>query len=137
MLILSSPGASLFEATGGKPAAWITVSDNDTRANVENPEPIFFNDMSPEHATDIKRHLKQHSNQAFTSRLTFAAYKAIPTTYILCTKDNAMPFAAQEAMVAQARSLGADITTVTLEASHSPFCSMPDAVVAACNQSAA
>lgn len=48
-----------------------------------------------------------------------------------------MPFAAQEAMVAQARSLGADITTVTLEASHSPFCSMPDAVAAACNQSVA
>lgn len=108
------------------------MSDNDTRADVENPESIFYNDMGPEHAADMKRHLKQHSNRVFMSKLTYAAYRDIPMTFILCTKDKAMPIVAQEGMVAQAKSLGADITTVTLEASHSPFFSMPDAVVAAC-----
>lgn len=108
------------------------MSDNGTRADVENPESIFYNDMSPEDAADVKRHLKQHSNQVFSSKLTYAAYRDIPTEYILCTKDNAMPIVAQEGMVAQAKGLGVDITTVTLEASHSPFCSMPDAVAAAC-----
>lgn len=108
------------------------MSDNGTRADVEDPETIFYNDMTPEHAAEMKRHLKQHSNQAFLSKLTYAAYRDIPTTYILCTKDNAIPIVAQEGMVARAKSLGANITTVTLEASHSPFCSIPDAVVAVC-----
>lgn len=110
LLIQSPPGVSLFESIGGKPAGWITVSDNDTRADVENPESIFYNDMSPEHAADMKRHLKQHSNRVFMSKLTYAAYRDIPMTFILCTKDKAMPIVAQEGMVAQAKSLGADIT---------------------------
>lgn len=135
MLIHPTSGGSLFRANGGRPSSWIILSDNDTRADVENPEDVFYNDMTPEHAQEIKKHLKQQSFQALKSKLTYAAYRHIPTTYLLCTKDNAIPIAHQQGMVQQARNSGVHITTVTLEAGHSPFCSRLSEVVAACQTS--
>lgn len=106
------------------------------RADVTRSDEIFYNDMTPEHAREMTESLRPHSYQTFWSKLTYPAYKDIPATYILCTKDNAIPIAAQEAMVEAARKAGAQIHTVRLEASHSPFRSVPDEVAEACRKSA-
>lgn len=92
--------------------------------------------MTAEHASEVGKTLQQHSYQTFESKLTYPAYKDIPTTYFLCTKDNAIPIAAQEGMVEMAKKAGANIETVRFEASHSPFCSMPDKVTEACRETA-
>lgn len=137
MLIPPITGVSLFEATGSQVRPWYKLSDNDLRADIENTEHIFYNDLTPEYAENMRQLLKQQSFQTFKSKLTYAAYRDIPTTYLLCTRDNAIPIVGQEGMVEQAKKSGAEISTVTLEASHSPFCSMPDAVAEACQRSVA
>lgn len=101
------------------------------------PIEIFYNDMTEEHAAEVKKTLKHHSQKAFMSKLSYPAYRDIPTTYILCTKDNAIPIAAQEGWVEGAKKLGSHIETFRLEASHSPFYSMPDKVAAICFKSVA
>lgn len=93
--------------------------------------------MTAEHAAELVRTLKHHSHKSFMSKLSYAAYRDIPTIYIFCNKDNAIPIAVQEAWVEGAKNLGAPIQTVRLDASHSPFCSMPDEIAEACLKSVA
>jgi pimeloyl-ACP methyl ester carboxylesterase len=59
------------------------------------------------------------------STLTYAAWRHIPSTYLICEADKALPPAAQEQIVA--RSAGA-ITAERCSAGHSPFLSQPDVV---------
>ena len=57
---------------------------------------------------------------AIATPQTTAAWKELPSTYVVCTQDAAVPPAAQEAMAARAQ------TVEHLDASHSPFLSRPD-----------
>ena len=50
------------------------------------------------------------------------AWRDVPSTYVICDRDNAIPVPAQEAMAARAD------TTHRLQSDHSPFLSDPDAV---------
>lgn len=96
----------------------------------------FYNDLAPEHAAQAESTLQPHSVGAWTSQLRYAAWKDIPTLYILCTLDRAITIEDQRAMVQAATETGAVVETVTLEASHSPFLSMPERVVEVCVKAA-
>jgi hypothetical protein len=117
-----------------QPLPWFILSQDGKRVTPDKPEEIFYNDLSREEAQKSIDTLAHHSYRCFTSKVTYAAYKYIPTTYLHCTKDNAVAMPAQEIMVENARKSGAKIDTATLEASHSPFLSMPDRVVAVCRE---
>lgn len=119
-----------------KPLPWFILSDNETRINPDTPEHIFYNDLSIEEAKKSVDALSHHSYRCLFTKLTYPGYKDIPTTYLLCEKDNAIPLCVQEKMVDNARGLGVHVDTVTFDASHSPFLSMPDDVVAACKRAA-
>ena len=51
---------------------------------------------------------------------------AVAATYIRCTRDRTIPIVVQDALVASASASAYSFATITLEASHSPFFSMPD-----------
>ena len=51
------------------------------------------------------------------------AWRDVPTTYVICDQDNAIPVFAQEHMSQRAGDVR------RLDSSHSPFVSMPDRVV--------
>lgn len=74
--------------------------------------------------------LTTHSLPTFSSQLTVAPWKTIPSTYILCEEDQAIPIHGQEAMVAGAKQAAPDSFDVveSCSAGHSPFLSMPDKV---------
>ncbi|KAG8166624.1 hypothetical protein KVR01_002313 [Diaporthe batatas] len=133
---LLGEGVSLFDMLDNKPLPWFILSDNETRIDPDTPEQIFYNDLSADEAKKSVDTLSHHSYRCLFTKLTYPAYKDIPTTYLLCEKDNAIPLAAQEKMVKNARALGVQIDTVTFDASHSPFLSMPNNVVAACKRAA-
>lgn len=59
--------------------------------------------------------------------VTAARWGRLPRTYIRCTNDQAIPIAAQDQFIAEADSLTPRnrYTVRTLNASHSPFISMP------------
>lgn len=125
-----------MDMLGGKPLPWFIISDNETRVNANTPEEVFYDDLSADEAKKTADILLHHSYKCFATKLTYPAYKDIPTTYQYCKKDSALPIFAQEKMVEDARALGVQIDTDTFDASHSPFLSMPDAVIAACKRAA-
>jgi pimeloyl-ACP methyl ester carboxylesterase len=90
---------------------------------------VFAADCSAEHA---ERSLAQASPQLLRNlrepaRVTAASL--VSSTYVVCTKDAAIPVAAQRAMVEAVLATGSTMNVVELVASHSPYASMP-AVVA-------
>ncbi|KAK7715232.1 hypothetical protein SLS64_003930 [Diaporthe eres] len=133
---LVGEGVSLMDMLGGKPMPWFILSDNETRVKPNTPEDVFYNDLRADEAKKVSDTLLHHSYECFTTKLTYPAYKDIPTTYQFCKKDNALPLFAQEKMVEDARALGVQVDTETFDASHSPFLSMPDEVVASCKRAA-
>jgi pimeloyl-ACP methyl ester carboxylesterase len=65
------------------------------------------------------------------TNLTGEGWGAVPRTYVLCTRDNAIRPALQRRFIAEADAAfpGRPTRVVELEASHSPFLSVPDRVV--------
>ncbi|KAK1534782.1 uncharacterized protein CCOS01_03534 [Colletotrichum costaricense] len=126
-------GVSLFDMLQGNPLPWFIVSDDKAKVDPARPEEIFYNDMDEAAIKEAIAGLKHHSYQTFYSKLTYPAYKDIPVTYIKCELDNAIPHQGQQQMIDTA---GVDVTVETMQASHSPFLSKPDEVIAACRRSA-
>lgn len=78
--------------------------------------------MTPEaQATAISK-LKPHSKYSFLEPATFEPWHEIPSMYIFCDKDAALPPFVQESF---ARTLGNPVT-FHVEASHSGFLSKPE-----------
>ncbi|GKZ24997.1 hypothetical protein AbraIFM66951_000458 [Aspergillus brasiliensis] len=128
-------GRSLLGAFGGSDLPWFTVSADRLEVNPDRPEEIFYNDMSEEDVRAAIRALKPHSYQAFHSPCTYAAWKDVPSTYLYCAKDAAIPLPLQRTMV-EDWAAGYPIRTEFLDASHSPFFSMPNEVTAAIRRAA-
>lgn len=94
-----------------------------------NPARYFYNDLPASTAEHWANKLKHHSLPTLVSPVTYAAWRHIPVTYLLCEADNALPLPMQEAMVETAKAAGVDIAVDRCEAGHSPFLSVPEVVV--------
>jgi pimeloyl-ACP methyl ester carboxylesterase len=62
------------------------------------------------------------------AKLTYPAYKYIPTTYVYAEKDQAIVIPLQEFMVDKVRASGAEIETARWDTGHSPFFVDPEMV---------
>ncbi|TKA80492.1 hypothetical protein B0A55_02302 [Friedmanniomyces simplex] len=113
-------GLSIWFATQG-PDDWQEVKHTVCRPTRVGE--IFYNDCTPQQIDAAAREIRPQSTLCFLLPLTYAAWKSIPSTYLVCERDSALPVAAQEAMVAQP---GAEFTVERCAAGHSPFLSMPD-----------
>lgn len=125
-------GTSFLQALGGKPQRLHDRSKDPELAYVGEPGPgyYFYNDLS---AADVEKYsamLRPQSWRAYEDETTYAAYMDIPSWYLHCTKDQAFPFGAQQALVGATVEAGAQIGTETVEAAHSPFISMPEETAA-------
>jgi pimeloyl-ACP methyl ester carboxylesterase len=99
-------------------------------ADVAGPEEIFYNDCSPEVAAASVARLHPQSRASAEQPVEAVAWRDVPATYVVCERDNAIPVPAQE-MLAQRAG-----TVRRLDASHSPFLSRPDEVVAIIREAA-
>jgi pimeloyl-ACP methyl ester carboxylesterase len=88
------------------------------------PEEIFYNDCSPELTAASVARLVPQTRKSFADPITRTAWSEVPTTYVVCERDNAIPVFAQEAMAARAGRVE------RLDAGHSPFLSLPDELAA-------
>ncbi|GAA5198151.1 alpha/beta hydrolase [Rugosimonospora acidiphila] len=122
-------GESLFSSVGSTPAPWWRVHEREglrSKGYVVplRPEEIFFNDCDPQ---DAKRHASRLTLQSWAAKtqpLTRAAWRSIPSTYVVCEADNAIPVFGQEAMAQRADKV------VRLNAGHDSFLSKPAEVAA-------
>ncbi|QUQ72299.1 alpha/beta fold hydrolase [Kutzneria sp. CA-103260] len=90
----------------------------------DNPIDTFYADVPADVARDAVARLRPQSAQAARDRQIGAGWRDIPSTYIVCEQDKAVPPAVQEEMARQADDVR------RLDASHSPFLSMPSELAA-------
>ncbi|KAN0101848.1 prolyl aminopeptidase-like protein [Hyaloscypha variabilis] len=117
---------SLMAALQFKDLPWFIVNGDEVLPNT--PEKIFYNDLSDEVAAPYIAAIKPHSYRTFSSQQSVAPWKVIPSTYIVCEKDQAIPLPVQEGMLAMAHQLAPTSFDVIerCSASHSPFISQPE-----------
>lgn len=112
-------GESLLGAPAGEVPPWIAVDEATGTSTVTTPYEVFYGDVDPSVAAAFPALLRPQTLSSFAAPLTGAGWHTIPSTYVACTQDRAIPYPAQQAMSARAGSV------VTLETSHSPFVSAP------------
>jgi pimeloyl-ACP methyl ester carboxylesterase len=110
-------GDSLVSSLGGEVPPWQEI--HETHVRVTTPEPVFYNGVDPELTEQAVARLHLQSTRALTQPLSRAAWAELPSTYIVCEQDQAIPVFAQEAMSARAG------TVLRLDSGHSPFLSQP------------
>ncbi|SPQ27124.1 b2bc2dc6-a840-44dc-b43c-31d39453e0cb [Thermothielavioides terrestris] len=102
-------------------AGIITVRPEDAKA-------MFYQDMDDATVAELAKDLRPQSFGAYWSTTTYAAWRDIPTTYILCTGDKPTTVAAAQHLVDSAKASGRHRidNVIKVDAGHSPFISRPD-----------
>ena len=115
-------GESLLGVLNHEVPPWIVVDEGAGSSSVPDPVPVFYGDVEPSLATASAARLAPQSLTSFAEPLTKAAWRDVPSTYLACTEDQAIPYPAQQGMSQRSG------TVHTLKSSHSPFLSQPQAV---------
>ncbi|KAF2688409.1 alpha/beta-hydrolase [Lentithecium fluviatile CBS 122367] len=125
---MAPEGVSLLDALGGVIPEWWYVDGihSITRPSAAN---VFYNDLSQEQQQEWYAKTKHHTFATKQAKATAASWKEIPTSYLLCEDDLAIPAFAQEAMTGMVRDMGGEIEVERIKSGHSPFLSRPGEVV--------
>ncbi|AOP47780.1 alpha/beta hydrolase [Streptomyces lydicus] len=90
----------------------------------DDPRTALFGDLPDEQAADAVSRLVTQSRRSFQQRVTRTAWRTVPSTYVLCEDDRALPPALQERMSTRATQVE------RLNTGHSPFLSAPTELAA-------
>ena len=90
----------------------------------DDPKHVFYADCPADVAERAAAALVPQNKDVFRQELRSAAWRTVPSTYVVCGRDNAIPPALQELMSQRAG------TVSHIDASHSPFLSRPGEVTA-------
>jgi pimeloyl-ACP methyl ester carboxylesterase len=93
-------------------------------------------DMPEEVGLEVVTKFPGHSAVSFGGPLTYAAYKDVPVTYILCEEDKIIDPSNQERMVKMMQDAGSDVNVVRLKCGHCPNVSQPEATLKAIRKAA-
>jgi pimeloyl-ACP methyl ester carboxylesterase len=115
-------GQALVDALQHRLPEWIEVDERQGSHLATRTEEVLYADCPAEVAAAAGARLTRQSVAAISTPLSAAAWKTVPSTYVICDEDRAVPPPAQEAMAARAGSVR------RLPSSHSPFLSRPDEV---------
>ena len=127
-------GSSLVDAFGNGHAPWARLHKNIGSAGWLYPnntsfEPgtLFYNDCSKEVQDEHVSKLRVWSEAAAHTKMPYAVWKEIESSYLVCTLDNACPAQpVQEMFAEKIRAVSGRVEY--MEASHSPFLSKPAAL---------
>jgi pimeloyl-ACP methyl ester carboxylesterase len=115
-------GQSLLDIAGGELPDWIIDRGDDSCVvtdDVARAHQALFADLDADRATQAHKQFLPQASSTFATP-SRAPNRSHPVTYILCTEDQAIPLAAQEAMSASAES------TIRLRSDHCPQLSHPE-----------
>lgn len=105
-----------------------TVRPKDGPTVVVDPKgavDVLFNEVPNALAVEAAGRLDPQLAKTFSQPVSGAPWRHLPSTYIRCSRDVAIPLALQDVMAARCQ------TVETLEADHSPFLSAVPGLVAA------
>ncbi len=120
-------GEALLPYNNSLPPAYVPLGDgirpseDGTRSTVDPAVCVaaFYAQCPPGVAEAAIARLCPQPFDTFLQPVTGAPWKTIPSTYVRCTLDGAIPISSQDVMAARCGAV------VTLETDHSPFASMP------------
>lgn len=135
---LLNEGQSVLSAFGESPNNDIKVSTPiifspstklihikpDGRFYILNGGETLYNDLSPSEASLWASRLIAQSYQVQNTKITRAAWRYIPSTYLICEKDQAAPPKYQEMFAASAKA-----QVKRCSSGHSPHLSQPEMLV--------
>ncbi|MDI9897381.1 alpha/beta hydrolase [Rhodococcus sp. IEGM 1381] len=111
--------ADLFE---GPPPTWWDLHPEEGYVDARTPLPTFYNDVPTDIAESCAARLTHQSLAGDEVELTDAAWRHMPTAYVICDHDRAIAPSVQEQMAKHS------VRVHHLPSGHSPFLSMPDAL---------
>jgi len=91
---------------------------------------VMYHDCDPEEAADAVSNLKVHAEATFDEKTRTAAWRRIPSAYLVCEDDRAIPLAGQEAMIQTVKDEGGVIEVERIAFAHSPYIGKPEPVAA-------
>ncbi|WP_449342178.1 alpha/beta hydrolase [Streptomyces aurantiogriseus] len=91
----------------------------DFEAVPSDPVALFYGDVPRSEAEEAAKRLVPQSAKSFSDVLTRAGWHTVPSTYILCEDDQALPAQSQQVLAARADEVH------RIEGGHSPFLSKP------------
>ena len=97
--------------------------DGTITLDLETAVAAFYADASPEQAAAATAQLTPQPGATLAESVSAVAWRGIPSSYVVCTEDRAVPVAVQRALAERATAV------VEWDTSHSPFLSRPDLVV--------
>jgi pimeloyl-ACP methyl ester carboxylesterase len=112
-------GEALLDAMQHQLPDWIELDEAQTSHLATRTEEVLYADCPPDVAADAGARLTRQSVAAIATPQGAAAWKSVPSTYVVCEQDAAVPPPAQEAMSGRAGDVH------RLPSSHSPFFSRP------------
>jgi pimeloyl-ACP methyl ester carboxylesterase len=115
-------GESPLGARQGVPPPWWEVHEAEGYVDALRPRETFYADVDPVTADAAIARLGHQSLASVSEPLTQVSWRKIPSTYVICEKDSAIPPAVQERMARRAHRVQ------RLNTSHSPFMSQPSQV---------
>jgi pimeloyl-ACP methyl ester carboxylesterase len=102
-----------------QPPAWWDVNEAAGYVDARSPREIFYADVDEATTLATLPRLGHQSLRALNQPLTRAAWRTVPSTYVVCEDDQAIPAVAQEAMAQRSQRV------LRMPTSHSPFLSRP------------
>ena len=104
--------------------------NEDGTNQIKNVPDSSYNDIETGRVHELAKSNITHNSSTFSHQPSHASWKALPSTFVYCTKDMALTLDFQEGMVKDARDNGAvDLVTVSCDSGHCPFLSLPAEVV--------
>lgn len=77
-------------------------------------------------ASNLESRLKPQSVASFQVKAISEAHLVIPSVYLICEDDRAIPVNLQESMIAEARKAGGVMDEERVSCGHSPFFKNPE-----------
>ncbi|KAI1304800.1 Alpha/beta hydrolase fold-1 [Xylaria venustula] len=133
-VLLINPGHSASEvlpppqdATSGPQMddkGWLHLVD------AEHNAATCFSDLPREQGLYYHSQFAQHSAVSFTNKLTYAGYKDVPVSYLLCEEDLVVPPEIQRREIEMIETeTGSKVDVTSIKSGHCPNVSVPDKVV--------
>jgi pimeloyl-ACP methyl ester carboxylesterase len=104
------------------PAAMRTDADGNVVLDPEGAVAALYGGCAAEDVEFALAHLGPQNPTTFGQTVRAAAWRTVPSTYVICLEDRAVSLGAQRVLATRATDV------VEMSASHSPFLSQPRAV---------
>ncbi|MFE0626305.1 alpha/beta hydrolase [Streptomyces sp. NPDC058864] len=121
--MMQDVGDTVLTPTGGvHPPYWDVHEEEGDRPGcfgVSDPVEVLYNGVAPQLAESVAATLRKQSLASVTQPLTRAVWRDVPSSYIVCEQDRAIPAAFQYSMARQAGRVR------SMDSGHSPFLSHP------------